>query len=247
MSSQPNFPLLSNINSPADLRQLPESSLEQVAGELREFLLASVSQSGGHFAAGLGTVELTVALHYLYDTPEDRIVWDVGHQAYPHKILTGRRDRMHTVRKKGGVSPFPKRDESEFDTVGVGHSSTSISAALGMALAAKTTGDSRRSIAVIGDGGLTAGMAFEALNHAGDTGADMLVILNDNNMSISPNVGALSNRFAQLLSGKIYTTVRESSKKSLVASAQCLGIGASSGRARQRIYCSWHFIRGIRF
>ena len=215
MSSQLNFPLLSNINSPADLRQLPESSLEQVAGELREFLLASVSQSGGHFAAGLGTVELTVALHYLYDTPEDRIVWDVGHQAYPHKILTGRRDRMHTVRKKGGVSPFPKRDESEFDTFGVGHSSTSISAALGMALAAKTTGDGRRSIAVIGDGGLTAGMAFEALNHAGDTGADMLVILNDNNMSISPNVGALSNRFAQLLSGKIYTTVRESSKKVL--------------------------------
>ncbi len=215
MTGSSNFPLLDNIDSPADLRQLPESSLEQVARELREFLLASVSQSGGHFAAGLGTVELTVALHYLFNTPDDRIVWDVGHQAYPHKILTGRRDRMHTVRQKGGVAPFPKRDESDYDTFGVGHSSTSISAALGMALAAKTTGNPRRAVAVIGDGGLTAGMAFEALNHAGDTGADMLVILNDNNMSISPNVGALSNRFAQLLSGKIYTTVRESSKKVL--------------------------------
>lgn len=215
MNRQSNYPLLENINSPEDLRQLPESSLEQVAGELREFLLASVSQSGGHFAAGLGTVELTVALHYLYNTPEDRIVWDVGHQAYPHKILTGRRDRMHTVRKKDGVSPFPKREESPYDTFGVGHSSTSIGAALGMAIAAKATGSERRAVAVIGDGGLTAGMAFEALNHAGDIGANMLVILNDNNMSISPNVGALSNRFAQLLSGKIYTTVRESSKKVL--------------------------------
>jgi len=215
MTGQTNYPLLDNINSPADLRQLPESSLEQVASELRQFLLASVSQSGGHFAAGLGTVELTVALHYLYNTPDDRIVWDVGHQAYPHKILTGRRDRMHTVRQKDGISPFPKRDESPYDTFGVGHSSTSIGAALGMALAARVTGEKRRAVAVIGDGGLTAGMAFEALNHAGDTGADMLVVLNDNNMSISPNVGALSNRFAQLLSGKIYTTVRESSKKVL--------------------------------
>ena len=210
-----NFPILDNINSPTDLRQLPESSLEQVASELREFLLASVSRSGGHFAAGLGTVELTVALHYLYNTPDDRIVWDVGHQAYPHKILTGRRDRMHTVRQKDGVSPFPKREESDYDTFGVGHSSTSISAALGMAIAARSNGTGRRAVAVIGDGGLTAGMAFEALNHAGDTAADMLVILNDNNMSISPNVGALSNRFAQLLSGKIYTTVREGSKKVL--------------------------------
>jgi len=215
MTRKTNYPLLDNLNSPEDLRQLPESSLEQVARELRQFLLASVSQSGGHFAAGLGTVELTVALHYLYNTPEDRIVWDVGHQAYPHKILTGRRDRIHTVRQKGGVAPFPKRDESAYDTFGVGHSSTSISAALGMALAAKTTGTGRRAVAVIGDGGLTAGMAFEALNHAGDSGVDMLVILNDNNMSISPNVGALSNRFAQLLSGKIYKTVREGSKKVL--------------------------------
>lgn len=215
MNRKSSFPLLDNINSPEDLRQLPESSLDQVASELREFLLSSVSRSGGHFAAGLGTVELTVALHYLYNTPEDRIVWDVGHQAYPHKILTGRRDRMHTVRKKGGVAPFPKRDESIYDTFGVGHSSTSISAALGMALAAKTTGNARRAVAVIGDGGLTAGMAFEALNHAGDTGADVLVILNDNNMSISPNVGALSNHFAQLISGKLYTTVREGSKRVL--------------------------------
>lgn len=215
MNRETNYPLLDNINSPEDLRQLPESSLEQVAAELREFLLASVSASGGHFAAGLGTVELTVALHYLFNTPEDRIIWDVGHQAYPHKILTGRRDRMHTVRKKGGVAPFPKRDESPYDAFGVGHSSTSISVALGMAIAAKATGETRRAVAVIGDGGLTAGLAFEALNHAGDTGTDMLVILNDNNMSISPNVGALSNRFAQLLSGKVYTTVRESSKKVL--------------------------------
>jgi len=215
MNAEMKFPLLDNIDSPADLRQLPESSLEQVASELRQFLLSSVSRSGGHFAAGLGTVELTVALHYLYNTPEDRIVWDVGHQAYPHKILTGRRDRMHTVRQKGGISPFPKREESPYDTFGVGHSSTSIGAALGMAIAAKVTGRQRRAVAVIGDGGLTAGMAFEALNHAGDTRADMLVILNDNNMSISPNVGALSNRFAQLLSGKIYKTVREGSKKVL--------------------------------
>ncbi|MEM7467047.1 MAG: 1-deoxy-D-xylulose-5-phosphate synthase [Pseudomonadota bacterium] len=215
MTDEAKFPLLSTIDSPFDLRQLSESSLQQVVDELRGFLLDSVSQSGGHFAAGLGSVELTVALHYLYQTPEDRIVWDVGHQAYPHKILTGRRDRMHTVRKLGGVAPFPKRDESPYDTFGVGHSSTSISAALGMALASAQTGSGRRAVAVIGDGGMTAGMAFEALNHAGDTGANVLVILNDNNMSISPNVGALSNRFAQLISGKLYTTVREGSKKVL--------------------------------
>jgi len=215
MNGEMTYELLDNIDSPADLRRLPESSLEQVARELRKFLLESVSQSGGHFAAGLGTVELTVALHYLYNTPEDRIVWDVGHQAYPHKILTGRRDRMHTVRQKDGVAPFPKRGESPYDAFGTGHSSTSIGAALGMAIAAKLMGQKRRAVAVIGDGGLTAGMAFEALNHAGDIGANMLVILNDNNMSISPNVGALSNRFAKLLSGKIYTTVRKGSKKVL--------------------------------
>ena len=160
MTVPADFPLLSKIDSPRDLRLLPESSLEQVATELRQFLLASVSQSGGHFAAGLGSVELTVALHYLYDTPEDRIVWDVGHQAYPHKILTGRRDRMRTVRQAGGLAPFPKRDESPYDAFGVGHSSTSISAALGMAIAARTTGEKRRVVAGIGDGGLTAGIAF---------------------------------------------------------------------------------------
>ena len=215
MTEQDQYPLLSRIDSPQDLRQLPESSLEQVAREVRAFLLESVSQSGGHFAAGLGTVELTVALHYLYNTPEDRIVWDVGHQAYPHKILTGRRDRMRTIRKYQGLAPFPKREESPYDTFGVGHSSTSISAALGMAIAARQSNSRRRAVAIIGDGGLTAGLAFEALNHAGDIGADLLVILNDNNMSISPNVGALSNRFAQLLSGKLYTTVREGSKKVL--------------------------------
>ena len=214
--TEPNaYPLLSRINSPQDLRQLPESSLEQVVREVRSFLLDSVSRSGGHFAAGLGSVELTVALHYLYNTPDDRIVWDVGHQAYPHKILTGRRDRMQTIRKWKGVAPFPKREESPYDAFGVGHSSTSISAALGMALAARQTGSGRRAVAVIGDGGLTAGLAFEALNHAGDTGADLLVILNDNNMSISPNVGALANRFAQLISSKVYATVREGSKKVL--------------------------------
>ena len=215
MTEQSQYPLLSRINSPHDLRALPESSLEQVARELRGYLLDSVSRSGGHFAAGLGSVELTVALHYLYNTPEDRLVWDVGHQAYPHKILTGRRDRMHTIRQWQGVAPFPKREESPYDAFGVGHSSTSISAALGMAIAAKQTGSGRRAVAVIGDGGITAGLAFEALNHAGDTGTDLLVILNDNNMSISPNVGALANRFAQLISGKLYTTVREGSKKVL--------------------------------
>ncbi len=207
--------LLANINSPTDLRRLPESDLETLAKELREFLLHSVSQSGGHFAAGLGAVELTIALHYLYDTPHDNLVWDVGHQAYPHKILTGRKDQMHTIRRWGGLSPFPKRSESEYDAFGVGHSSTSISAALGMAIAAKQTGSQRKSVAIIGDGGLTAGMAFEALNNAGDVGANLLVILNDNNMAISPNVGALSNRFAQILSGKLYRTVKDGSKKVL--------------------------------
>ncbi len=208
-------PLLDTINTPADLRKLAESDLPALASELREFLLHSVAQSGGHFAASLGATELTIALHYIFNTPEDRLVWDVGHQAYVHKILTGRKDRLHTIRKWNGLAPFPKRDESEYDTFGVGHSSTSISAALGMAIAARQTGSERKAVAIIGDGGLTAGMAFEALNHAGDLDVNLLVILNDNNMSISPNVGALSNRFAQLLSGKIYTTVKEGSKKVL--------------------------------
>ena len=215
MGTDTNYPLLSTIDSPADLRRLPERALRDVARELRRYLVESVSQSGGHFAAGLGAVELTIALHYLYDTPHDRIVWDVGHQGYPHKILTGRRDRMHTVRKWKGVTPFPKRDESPYDTFGVGHAGTSIGAAAGMAIAARRTASARKVVAVIGDGGLTCGMAFEALNHAGGAGADLLVVLNDNEMSISPNVGALTNRFAQLLSSRLYTTVREGGKKVL--------------------------------
>lgn len=215
MTADISTPLLDQINFPADLRKLPESQLEEVVDELRLFLLHTVSKIGGHFAASLGAAELTVALHYLYNTPHDRLVWDVGHQAYIHKILTGRKDSLHTIRQFHGLAPFPKRDESEFDTFGVGHSSTSIGAALGMSIAARRTGSKRKSVAIIGDGGLTAGMAFEALNHAGALRSDLLVILNDNNMSISPNVGALSNRFAQLLSGKIYTKVRKGSKKVL--------------------------------
>ncbi|MGB1800121.1 MAG: 1-deoxy-D-xylulose-5-phosphate synthase [Gammaproteobacteria bacterium] len=215
MSNEINTPLLDQINCPADLRKLPESQLEQLVEEVRLFLLHSVSQSGGHFAASLGVAELTVALHYLYNTPEDNLVWDVGHQAYIHKILTGRKDQLHTIRQWEGLAPFPKRDESEYDCFGVGHSSTSISAALGMAIAAQRLGSNSKSVAIIGDGGLTAGMVFEAMNHAGAEHANMLVILNDNNMAISPNVGALSNRFAQILSGKLYSTVRKSSKKVL--------------------------------
>ena len=209
------FPLLSTIDSPADLRRLPATQLTQVASELRQYLIQAVSQMGGHFAAGLGTVELTVALHYVYDTPHDRLVWDVGHQAYPHKVLTGRRDRLQTVKLKDGLAPFPSRRESEFDTFGVGHSSTSISAALGMALAAAQSGEQRRVVAVIGDGAMSAGQAFEALNHAGALDTDMLVVLNDNDMSISENVGALSNYFARMLAGKTYATLREGSKKIL--------------------------------
>lgn len=215
MNNNINTPLLDKIDCPADLRKLPESQLEQLVEELRLFLLHSVSKSGGHFAASLGVTELTVALHYLYNTPEDRLVWDVGHQAYIHKILTGRKDLLHSIRKWEGLTPFPKRGESEYDAFGVGHSSTSISAALGMSIAAARTGSDRKSVAIIGDGSITAGMAFEALNHAGALHSDLLVILNDNNMAISPNVGALSNRFAQLLSGKLYTSVRSSSKKVL--------------------------------
>lgn len=208
-------PILDKINSPADLRRLSESQLPVLAGEIREFLLHWASQNSGHFAASLGAVELTIALHYIYNTPDDRVVWDVGHQAYVHKILTGRKERLHSIRKAGGLAPFPKREESEYDCFGVGHSSTSISAALGMSIAAKNTGNRRKAVAVIGDGGMTAGMAFEALNHAGDLHSDLLVILNDNEMAISPNVGALSNRFAQILSGKFYTTAREQGKKVL--------------------------------
>lgn len=207
------YPLLSAINSPRDLRALPEEKMPAVAAELRRFLLESVSQSGGHFAAGLGTIELTVALHYVFDTPDDRLVWDVGHQAYPHKILTGRRDALVTIRKKNGLSPFPKRSESAYDAFGVGHSSTSISAALGMAITFARNGTNQRAVAIIGDGGLTGGMAFEALNHAGILDANLLVILNDNEMSISPNVGALNNYLAKILTSKLYSTVKQGSKQ----------------------------------
>ncbi|HTV86391.1 MAG TPA: 1-deoxy-D-xylulose-5-phosphate synthase [Dyella sp.] len=188
------YPYLSRIQNPADLRGLPDAQLRTVADELRQYLIEAVASSGGHFGAGLGVVELTVALHHEFDTPHDRLVWDVGHQCYPHKILTGRRDRITTIKKKGGLAPFPRRAESEYDTFGVGHSSTSISAALGMAIAAQRKGDTRRFVAVIGDGAMTAGMAFEALDHAGDLSANLLVVLNDNGMSISENVGGLAKR-----------------------------------------------------
>jgi len=209
------YPTLALVENPEELRSLPKESLPKLCDELRQYLLDSVSRSSGHFASGLGTVELTVALHYVYNTPFDHLVWDVGHQAYPHKILTGRRDRIATIRQKDGLHPFPWRDESEFDVLSVGHSSTSISAGLGMAVAAEREGKGRRTVCVIGDGAITAGMAFEAMNHAGDINPDMLVVLNDNEMSISENVGALNNHLAQLLSGKLYSTLREGGKKVL--------------------------------
>ncbi|HWJ34546.1 MAG TPA: 1-deoxy-D-xylulose-5-phosphate synthase [Steroidobacteraceae bacterium] len=209
------YPLLESIEKPADLRGLSQPKLLELASELRQFLIHSVSTRGGHFAAGLGTVELTIALHYVFNTPYDRLVWDVGHQAYPHKVLTGRRSLLHTIKQDGGLAPFPTRGESEYDTFGVGHSSTSISAALGMAIAAAKRGEDRRAVAIIGDGALTAGMAFEALNHAGTAPADLLIILNDNDMSISENVGALSNYLARALSGRMYAHLREGGKKVL--------------------------------
>jgi 1-deoxy-D-xylulose-5-phosphate synthase len=207
--------VLDKINSPADLRGLEPDALPALCDELRKFLLDSVSNGGGHFSSNLGTVELTVALHYVFNTPHDRLVWDVGHQAYPHKVLTGRRDKIGSIRQKDGLAGFPKRTESEYDTFGVGHSSTSISAALGMALAARQKSEDYQAIAVIGDGAMTAGMAYEALNHAGDLDADLLVVLNDNEMSISPNVGALRKYLTRLLSGRMYSTMRESGKKAL--------------------------------
>jgi 1-deoxy-D-xylulose-5-phosphate synthase len=212
-----NHPLLKTINSPADLRKLPRAELPQLAVELRDCVLQTVAQShiGGHLGSNLGTVELTIALHYVFNTPEDRLVWDVGHQTYPHKILTGRRDRMPTLRTLGGIGGFPRRDESEYDTFGTAHSSTSISAALGMALGAKIKGENRKAVAIIGDGAMTAGMAFEALNNAGVSGADMLVVLNDNDMSISPPVGALNRYLARLLSGKFYSVARDTAKSVL--------------------------------
>ncbi|HET9190784.1 MAG TPA: 1-deoxy-D-xylulose-5-phosphate synthase [Rudaea sp.] len=215
MIDSTRYPRLSQIDSPADLRKLDAGELPAVARELREYLIEQVAGSGGHFGAGLGVVELTVALHYLYDTPNDRLVWDVGHQCYPHKILTGRRDRIHTIKHKDGLAPFPRRDESPYDAFGVGHSSTSISAALGMAIAAQRKGDARKIVAIIGDGGLTGGMAYEALHHGGDVEPDMLVILNDNQMSISENVGALPKMLARLMVSRRLNALREGAKRRL--------------------------------
>jgi len=212
---RPETPLLDTISSPADLRALALTQIQQVVDELRHFLVYTVGQTGGHFGAGLGVVELTVALHYVFDTPNDQLVWDVGHQTYPHKILTGRRDQMTTLRQKDGIAPFPLRSESQYDTFGVGHSSTSISAALGMAIGARMNNMPQRTVAVIGDGAMTAGLAFEALNHVPDTKANILVILNDNAMSISKNVGGLAQYFARILSSRLYLSMREGSKKIL--------------------------------
>lgn len=212
---RPSTPLLDSLDNTAQLREMNAAQLPQLADELRLFLLWSVGQTGGHFGAGLGVIELTIALHYIYETPEDRLLWDVGHQAYPHKILTGRREQMSTLRQKDGISAFPRRCESPYDTFGVGHSSTSISAGMGMAIASRLQGLDRRTVAVIGDGAMTAGMAFEALNHAGEADANMLVVLNDNDMSISHNVGGLSNYLAKILSSRTYTHMREGSKKVL--------------------------------
>ncbi|QLF94421.1 1-deoxy-D-xylulose-5-phosphate synthase [Pseudomonas sp. ABC1] len=212
---RPDTPVLDRATMPEQLRRLGEAELEILADELRQELLFAVGQTGGHFGAGLGVIELTIALHYVFDTPDDRLVWDVGHQAYPHKILTGRRERMASLRQKDGLAAFPRRSESEYDTFGVGHSSTSIGAALGMAVASRLQGNSRKAVAVIGDGALTAGMAFEALNHAPEVGADMLVVLNDNDMSISHNVGGMSNYLARILSSRTYSSMREGSKKVL--------------------------------
>ena len=227
MIDSTRYPRLSRIDSPTDLRQFDEAELPDIADELRAYLIESVGKSGGHFGAGLGVIEVTTALHYLYDTPDDRIVWDVGHQTYPHKILTGRRDAIHTVKHKDGIAPFPKREESEYDTFGVGHSSTSISAALGMAIANKLAGNDRRVVAVIGDGAMTAGMAFEALNHAGgmDTEPDLLVVLNDNRMSISEAVGGVTKMLGRMTGSRTLNALREGGKK-------LLGDKRSSGTAR---------------
>ncbi len=209
------YPILETIDAPEDLRRLSPSDLAPLAKEVREFLIESISQCGGHLGASLGTVELAVALHYVFNTPGDRLVWDVGHQAYPHKILTGRRDRLSTIRRKGGLAPFLRRTESPYDSFGAGHSSTSISAALGMAIAAAHQEQDRKVVAIIGDGGMTAGLAYEALDHAGDLKSDVLVVLNHNDMSISPNVAALSKYLARVLSGKFYRTMRASGEKVL--------------------------------
>ena len=209
------YPLLSGIDYPADLRALDANQIPAVANELRTYLLDAISSCGGHFAGGLGAIEITTALHYVFDTPHDRIVWDVGHQCYPHKILTGRKDRITTIRTRGGLAPFPKRSESDYDHFGTGHSSTSISAALGMAIASAQLDKNRKVIAVIGDGGITGGLAYEALNHLGSSDANLLVILNDNEMSISPNVGAMTNYLTRILSGKVSSTINLGSEKLL--------------------------------
>jgi len=213
--SRPSTPLLDTVNEPADLRGLTKDELLQLTDELRSFMLYCVGKTGGHFGAGLGVTELTVALHYVYDTPNDRLVWDVGHQTYPHKILTGRREQMLSMRQKGGLSGFPKRSESEFDTFGVGHSSTSISAALGMAMASDQLNETRKTVAIMGDGAMTAGIAFEAINHSSHVDKDLLVILNDNQMSISKNIGGLSTYFSKLWASRFYNQLRERGKKAL--------------------------------
>ncbi|HFQ91462.1 MAG TPA: 1-deoxy-D-xylulose-5-phosphate synthase, partial [Chromatiales bacterium] len=217
MTTPQSYPLLETIDTPQQLRALARSELQGLADELRRFIIHSVAETGGHLSSSLGTVELAIALHYVFNTPDDRLVWDVGHQGYPHKILTGRRKAMAGIRQKGGISGFLKRSESEYDCFGAGHSSTSISAALGMSIAFARQGLPNRVAAIIGDGAMTAGMAYEALNHAGHVHSDLLVILNDNEMSISPNVGGMSNYLAKLLSGKLYSTMRESGKKVLSA------------------------------
>lgn len=209
-SRKPETPLLDRVNFPSDIRSFSVSELENLSNEVREFLLYSVGKSGGHLGGGLGVVELTVALHYLFNTPYDNLVWDVGHQAYPHKILTGRKDSIETIRKKDGLAPFPAIKESEYDAFGVGHSSTSISAILGMAIAAKENNPDKKHVAVIGDGAITAGMAFEALSHSGHLKPNMLIILNDNDMSISENIGGLSNYFSRIWASKIYKGIKKS-------------------------------------
>ena len=215
MTELSRYPHLDKIDTPVDLRRVSDDQLPAVADELRQYLIEAVASSGGHFGAGLGVVELTVALHYVFNTPVDRLVWDVGHQCYPHKILTGRRSRITTIKKKDGLAPFPRREESEYDTFGVGHSSTSISAALGMAIAAQRKGDHRKVVAVIGDGAMTAGMAFEALNHGGDVEPNMLVVFNDNGMSISENVGALTKMMARAMASQTLNTWRERAKRAI--------------------------------
>ena len=240
------YSLLDTINSPDDLRLLERDRLPQLAIELRQFLIESVSKTGGHLSSNLGTVELTIALHYIFNTPDDRLVWDVGHQTYSHKILTGRREAMSRLRMAGGIAGFPKRDESPYDTFGTGHSSTSISAALGMAVAAKLQGSERRAVAIIGDGAMTGGMAFEALNNAGAMDANLLVILNDNDMSISRPVGALNNYLARLMSGAFLCIDAARQREGVEGDSAGAGIRQARRRACQRHGDAEHPVRGVR-